>query len=223
VSHVSLTDRAEAFRLYCYAARGEMTPAEALASYDEHLATLPARAIDGRHQVLYALACRVAAVHARWSDLGRLIGLALEIDPSSQFAFFGGQMLLYRSLLEATSGDLDAALVTCAEGTARYRAVGGRTGTATCHASLAEHLATAGRVIDAGRLAVAARTETVETGERVNEVPVRIAEAVVAHASGDRRLARDHFTAAVVTGEQQGAHGLARRAQAVAAELSVPL
>jgi hypothetical protein len=78
-------------------------------------------------------------------------------------------------------------------------------------------------VTDAARLAVAARTETMETGEWVNEVPVRIAEAVVAHASGGLRLAREHFTAAVVTGEEQGAHALARRAQAVAAAIGMRL
>ena len=214
---------ADAFRLYCCAARGDVTPEAALCSFDEILATLPPTAIDGRHQPVFALACRVAAVHTRWSALDRLVTRALGAHGTAQFAFFDGQVLLYRSLLEAHRGELETALATCAEGTNRYRAVGGRTGTASCHALLAEQLARTGQVTDAAELALGARTEITETGEAVNEIPVCIAEAVVAGAGGDLNAAAAHLVAAIRAGEAQRATALAARARTVAAELSVPL
>jgi DNA-binding SARP family transcriptional activator len=212
---------ADAFRLFCHAARGDMTPEEALADFDDLLAALPATA-DSRHQPLYALACRVAANHTRWDALGDLISRALDLD-AAQFAFFGGQVLLYRALVEARRGDLDAALVTFADGRARFRSFGGRTGLAACQALLAEELARAGRVGDAEQLAAGARQEIVDTDELINEVPVRIAEAVVAHASGHTQRAAEHLAEAEATGRRQGAHALAERARATAAELGVNL
>ena len=100
---------AESFRRYCHAAHGTMTPEQALAGFDELLGALPPTAVDGRHQLVLALACRVAAVHARWDVLDALVDRALELDPAAQFAFFGGQLLLYRALVEARRGQLDAA------------------------------------------------------------------------------------------------------------------
>ena len=135
---------AEAFRLSCHAARGDMTPDDALTGFDELLAALPRTAVDSRHQPVYALACRVAATHTRWDALDGLVRRALELDPAAQFAFFGGQVLLYRALVEARHGDLDAALATFADGRLRFRSVGGRTGIATCQALLAEQLASSG-------------------------------------------------------------------------------
>jgi predicted ATPase len=126
-------------------------------------------------------------------------------------------------LVEARRGELDAALTTFTEGRARYRAVGGRTGLPTCQALLAELLASGGRVADAAELAAGARQQIVETGEAVNEVPVGIAEGVVAFAAGDTRRAAEHLAAAVAAGERQGAHALARRAEAIAADLAVDL
>jgi DNA-binding SARP family transcriptional activator len=214
---------AESFRRFCHAAGGTMTPEQALVGLDEILGALPSRAVDGRHQLVLALACRVAAVHARWDALDALVDRALELDPTAQFAFFAGQLLLYRALVEARHGQLDAALTTFTDGRARYRMVGGRTGLPTCQALLAEQLASGGRVTDAAELAAGARQQIVETGEAVNEVPVCIAEARVAFAAGDVGRAAERLAAAVSTGERQGAHALAERAVEVAAELPVDL
>ena len=49
---------AESFRLYCHAAHGTMSPERALAGFDELLDALPPTAVDGRHQLVLALACR---------------------------------------------------------------------------------------------------------------------------------------------------------------------
>ena len=165
----------------------------------------------------------MAAIHTRWDALDELVRRALESDPAAQFAFFGGQVLLYRALVEARRGDLDAALATFADGRSRFRSVGGRTGIATCQALLAEQLASSGRVGDAAEHVTAARQEILDTGEAVNEVPVGIAEGVVAFAAGDTRRAAQHLVAAVATGHRQGAHALAQRASEVAAELSLDL
>ena len=93
----------------------------------------------------------MAAVHTRWDALDGLVRRALELDPAAQFAFFGGQVLLYRALVEARRGDLDAALATFADGRSRFRSVGGRTGIATCQALLAEQLAALGTRRRCGR------------------------------------------------------------------------
>ncbi len=214
---------AQSFRLYSHAAHGTLSPETALDGFRELLDALPPAAVDGRHQLVLALACRAAAVHARWEALDRLVHRALELDPAAQFAFFGGQLLLYRALLEARRGELDAARTTFTDGRARYRSVGGRTGLATCQALLAEQLATGGRVNEAAELAAGARQQIVETGEVVDEVPVRIAEGVVAFAAGDTGRAAEHLSAAVAIGKTQGAHALARRAAEVAADLAVDL
>ena len=169
------------------------------------------------------MACRVSAVHARWDALDAFLERALELDPGSQFAFFDGQLRLYRALVEARRGELDAAVTTFTDGRARYRAVGGCTGLPTCQALFAEQLAFGGRVADAAELAAGARQQIVETGETVNEVPVLIAEGLVAYAAGDTRRTAEHLTEAVATGERQGALALARRAETLADELAVDL
>jgi DNA-binding SARP family transcriptional activator len=214
---------AETFRAYCHAATGSSSPEHALAGFDELLDALPPTAVDGRHQLVLALGCRVAAVHGCWDSLDGMVGRAAELDPSEQFAFFGGQLLLYRAVTEARRGDLDLALTTFSEGRARYRAVGGRTGLPTCHAAFAEHLAAGGRVTDAAELAAGARRQLVETGELVNEVPVCIAEGLVAMAAGDATRAAMRLATAVEAAERQGAHALARRAAKLATDLGLDL
>jgi DNA-binding SARP family transcriptional activator len=214
---------AETFRRYCHAASGSMSLEHALAGFDELLDALPPTAVDGRHQLVLALACRIAAVHACWDALDALVERAGELDPSAQFAFFGGQLLLYRALTEARRGEHDTALTTFTEGRARYRAVGGRTGLPTCQAVLAEQLVAGGLVTDAAELAAGARRQIIETGETVNEVPVCIAEGLVSMAAGDTGRAAERLAAAIHVGDRQGAHALARRAKTIATELGVDL
>jgi tetratricopeptide (TPR) repeat protein len=211
---------AATFHLHCHAAHGDETPEDVLDRFDALLDELPRTAVDGRHQMAYALACRTAAIHTRWDTLERLVNSALKLDPVAQFAFFGGQLLLYRALVEARRGDVDLALATFGDGRSRFRAVGGRTGLATCQALLAEQLAQS-RAADAAELAAGARQQIIETGEAANEVPVHIAEGVVAFAAGDRQRAAEHLEAAFAVGHRQGAHALADRALAVSAALDL--
>jgi hypothetical protein len=207
---------AHAFRLYVHAAAGDLTPEQAFSEFDSVLALLPPVAWPA----VCSFAGAVASVHARWDALDHFVCQAFDADPGSQFAFFGGQLLMFQGLVQASRGELDAGIASFVDGRARFRAVGGRSGSTTFQALLAELLARAGRVADAGEFAAGARLQTDETGEAWNEVTVCIAEAVVAHARGDEDRARDRLAAAIVTGHEQGAHALARRAEAVAAELA---
>jgi len=206
---------AHAFGLFSHAAHGDMSPEEALAGFDFLLAVLPPVAVPA----VCGFAGAVASVHARWDDLDRFTRHALELDPAAQFAFFGGQLLMFQGLVAASRGRSDDAVASFTEGRARFRAVGGRSGTASYQALLAELLARAGRVAEAAELVAGARLQSDEAGEGWNEVTVCIAEGVVAHAAGDGARAGERLRTAVATAEAQGAHALGRRAEAVAAEL----
>ena len=206
---------ANCFGLYCHAAHGGQTPEEAFAGFDFMLGIVPPPAVAA---VCY-FGAAVAAVHTRWDAVDRLVRHALELDPASQFAFFGGQLLMLRGLVDAHRGDYDAGLASFVEGRSRLRAVGGRSGTPTYQALLAELLAQAGRLNDAAELAAGARLQTDESGEGWNEVTICIAEGVVAEASGHRDRARERLTTAVATGKEQGADALADRAAAILARL----
>jgi predicted ATPase len=165
----------------------------------------------------------VAGVHARWDALDHFVSQAFDADPGSQFAFFGGQLLMMRGIVEASRGDLEAGIASFVEGRARFRAVGGRSGITTFQALLAELLARGGRVADAAEFAAGARRQTDETGEAWNEVTVCIAEAVVADARDDVARAAERFRVAVATASAQGTGALGQRAERVAAELGVAL
>ena len=208
---------AHCFGLYCHAAHGDQTPEEALAGFDFMVGVVPPPAVAA---VCY-FGAAVGAVHTRWDAVDRLVRHALELDPASQFAFFGGQLLMLRGLVDAHRGDYDAGLARFVEGRSRLRAVGGRSGTPTYQALLAELVAQAGRLNDATELAAGARLQTDESGEGWNEVTICIAEGVVAAASGNQERARERLTAAVTTGKEQGADALADRAAAILARLPV--
>jgi hypothetical protein len=210
---------AHVFGLFNHAAHGDISADEAFAGHDELLATWPpvvSPAICG-------FASTTAAVHARWDAVDRYVRRALDADPASQFAFWGGELLMFRGLVEAHRGEVDAGLASFVEGRSRFRAVGGRAGLATFQALLAELLAYAGRITDAAELVAGARLLTDEMHDGWNEVTVCISEGVVAYHSGDRERASERLAAAVATGIEQGAHALARRAESVAAALPVEL
>jgi tetratricopeptide (TPR) repeat protein len=205
------------FGLFCQAAHGDLPAPAALDVFEAAIAELPPVAVPAA--CMFAGA--VAAVHGRFDRLERLIAHAVEVDPSSQFAFFGGQMLMFRGLIAATRGDLDEAIATFVEGRHRYRGVGGRSGTSSYQALLGELLARAGRVNDAAELISGARRQLDDSGDGWNEVTVAVAEGVLAHAAGDSDRAAERFRSAISTGREQGALALAERAADVAAGLGV--
>jgi hypothetical protein len=208
---------AEAFGLFSHAAHGDMPIEDAIGGFEFLAAVVPPVAVPA----VCAFGGTTTSVHAQWDALDRLVRTALDSDPAAQFAWFGGQLLMFRGLVLAANGELDEGLASFADGRARFRAVGGRVGTASFQALLGELLARAGRVAEATELVAGARLQNDETGEGWNDVTICIAEAVVAHAGGDADRARERFATAIEIGDEQGAHALARRAESVAAELRV--
>ena len=128
-------------------------------------------------------------------------------------------MLLFRGLVEARHGELDAALATV-RGRPLAVPLGRRPHRhATCQALLAEQLAQAGRVGDAAEHVAGARRETLDTGEGGTRC-----RSASPRASSPRRRATgiapvERLTTAVATGKEQGADALADRAAAILARL----
>ena len=161
----------------------------------------------------------VGAVHTRWDAVDRLVRHALELDPAAQFAFFGGQLLMFRGLVEATAASTTPRLPAswrAAPGCALSVAAPARRVTRRCSPSFSPRRVGSN---DAAELAAGARLQTDESGEGWNEVTICIAEGVVAAASGNRDRAVERLTTAVATGKEQGADALADRAAAILALL----
>lgn len=210
---------AHAFGLFSHAAHGSMSPEEALDGFDFLLAVVPPVAVPA----VCAFGGAVASVHARWDALDELVRRALEVDPAAQFAFFGGQLMMFQAMVAASRGDLDAGLATFTEARTRYRAVGGRAATGSYQALLGELAARGGRLNEAAEVVAGARLQNDETGEGWNDVTICTAEAVVAHAAGDATRASVRMAAGIARGQEQEAYGLIRRAESVAAELGIAL
>ena len=158
---------AHAFGLYCHAAHGDHVRRRRRSPGSTSCSASCRRR---RSPAVCAFGAAVAAVHTRWDAVDRLVRRALELDPAAQFAFFGGQLLMFRGLVEAHRGDYDAGWPASSRAAPGYRAVGGRSGIASYQALLAELLAQAGRVNDAAELVAGARLQTDESGEGWNEV-----------------------------------------------------
>jgi predicted Zn-dependent protease len=210
---------AHAFSLYSHAARGDVSVEEALDGFTSLLGIVPPEAVPA----VCAFGAATAAAHLRWDEVERLVDRALHADPSAQFAFFGGQLLMQRGVVAAARGDLDEGVATFLEGRTRYRAVGGQSTINTYQALLAELLARAGRVREATELVSGARRHFDEVGEGPDEMPLLTAEGVVAALAGNLERASERLTMAVALGRQKGSHAFVRRAEAVADELSVTL
>ena len=210
---------AQAFALYSHAAHGDLSVDDALAGFDFLASLVPPTAVPA----VCAFGGATAAVHTRWEQLERLMLRALDADPAAQFAFFGGQLLMQRGVVAAAQGRLDEAVATFFEGRSRYRAVGGQSTINIYQSLLAELLARAGRVNEATELVTGARRQADELPQGCDEVMLRIAEGVVAALAGDLDRAAERLAAAVALGDRDGAHVFARRAEAVAEDLSVPL
>ena len=129
---------------------------------------------------------------------------------------------MQQGVVAATHGHLDDAVTTFFEGRSRYRAVGGQSTINIYQSLLAELLAKAGRVNEATELVTGARRQADELPQGCDEVVLRIAEGVVAALAGDLGRAAERLAAAVALGDRDGAHVFARRAEAVAEDLSGP-
>jgi hypothetical protein len=208
---------AHAFSLWSHAAHGDLSVDDAHAGFDGLLAIVPPPAVPG----VCAFGGAVSAVHGRWEELDRFVHLALDADHASEFAFFGGQLLMQRGVVEAASGRLDDGVASFLEGRRRYRAVGGRTMIVTYQSLVAEQLGRGGRVSEAAELGSGARRMVDELGMGWEQIPLLVAEAVIALGAGDRERSAERFAAAVRVADDSGCHALARRAEATAAALGI--
>lgn len=205
------------FRFINHAFHGDWQPEQAFAGFTAMTEALPPVAVPS----ICCLAASMAACLGHWDHVDAYVHRAFTADPSSQFAFWGGQLLMLRGMGEVRAGRAAEGLASFAEGEARYLSIGARTSLQNFQACMALLLSLHGHGQDAARLAAAARSRTGD--EAWAEVMVLIAEAAAAHADGDSHSATSLLASALAVGTAQGAHGLVRRTEAVAGELGVEL
>jgi len=205
------------FWIFNHAAAGDLSAAEAFAHLDALIDAMPDRFAVAS---ICGFAATTAVTLARWDDAERYAGIGIEADVGGNFVFWVGQFLMQRGIVQAWRGQVDEGIAGFAEGKARYTAVGGRSALATFEASLAIHVAAAGRVDDATHLVRSARDELEAYSERWNEPIVGLAEACVAAAAGDTEDAEKLLARAADVATGQGAHALAERARTAALELA---
>jgi DNA-binding SARP family transcriptional activator len=203
------------FWIWMHAAAGDITAAEAFAHFDDLIALMPDRfAISS----ICGFAATTAIVLGEWDAVERYVQISVEADPSAQFAFWGGQVLMQRGIVLAWRGHCDEAVASFTAGRERYTSIGGRSAVATFEATLAVHLANHGRLADARRAVDAARGELDAYGELWNEPVVLLAEGAVLRAEGDTEAAEQQFARAIEVAHDQGSHVIAARAEALRAD-----
>jgi hypothetical protein len=206
----------ETFWIWNHAEAGLISTDEAFSRFDDMLRRAPDR--FGTASIC-GFAATAAITLGQWDHTERYVAIEMEADPGSQFAFWGGQALMQRAVVEAMRGDADLALQLYHEGRDRYVGIGAHSGMPTFSASVALQLARCGRLPEARALIDEARAELSSRREMWNEPIVLIAEAVVAHAGGDVSAAEKVIRRTVEVAENQGAHAVAERARDVAREL----
>ncbi len=205
------------FHLTCHAIHGDRTADEVRDGFVALAGLAPPLAVPS----ICGLAGSTAMSLGRFDHLAEHAEHALQADPSSQFAFWGGQLLMHRAVVAAEAGHLDEGREAFAEGEERYLRIGARTSLPNFQAAMAGRLAVRGDVDAAADLTTAARRNL---GDEVWAEPqVLVAEAYVAHAVGDTSTAAARLATARRVATSQAAMGYARRAEAVAAELDVEL
>jgi hypothetical protein len=197
------------FWIWNHAAHGDLAPDEAWARFDGLIEAMPDRFAVAS---ICGFAATTAIVVGHWDQADRFARIGVDADAGGQFAFWDGQFLMQRGIVQAWRGAVEDGMASFAEGKDRYTGIGGRSGMSTFEASLAVHVAGHGRVEDAARLVGNARRELDTYGERWNEPIVLMAEAVVASAGGDAAAAEDLLARAADCATGQGAHALAERA-----------
>lgn len=198
---------------------GSRSEEESFATFDLLAATVPppalppvcAMAVDlalllGRHDVAAAYDARVQAA-----------------DPSSDFALWGGQLVMQRGLVEIRAGAVDAGLARFAEGAARYRGTGARAGMALFLGERAAAVAAAGDPERGDALLDDLWAEERDCGEGWSRPHSHEVTGLVAAAVGDGDRAAHHLAAAAELAEAQGSARLAARSRDLAAGLGIDL
>ncbi|MDQ4068018.1 MAG: hypothetical protein M3203_00830, partial [Actinomycetota bacterium] len=197
------------FWIWHHAAVGDLSPEEAFARFDAMIEASPDRFAVAS---ICGFGATLAITLGRWDEAEHYVEIGNTADASSQFAFWAGQFLMQRGIVEARRGLVDEGIAFFSEGKARYTGVGGRSALSAFEATLGMSLAEQGRLDEASRLVANARTELDTYGERWNEPIVLMAEAVVAEGRGEHDVAADLLDRAAAVATSQGAHAIAARA-----------
>ncbi len=179
---------------------------------------------DGAHVAsVCGFACNVAALAGRWDDLEDFVQMGLAADPSSQFAFWGGHLLMSGAIAAVHRGDVDAGTASFTEARlATSTRAERRHWRRTTHCWPWRVPSTAASTWRLRRCSLP-HAELDTRHERWTESIVLSAEAVVAHAAGDAETARDRLATAVSVATEQGAHGLLLRVREIASGIAVSL
>ena len=203
------------FSLWNHAAHGDQHVHDVFDGYRKLLDTWPELAAPS----ICGFASSLASVLGCWEDLAFFVEQTTRADPNAQFAFWGGQAMMYRAMLTARTGDIDDGLALFTEGRHRYRSVGARSALPSFEAIMGEIAIAHGRPTEGSELVATARRRLTATREHWNESIVATAEAAVAKTSGStRRMAERLDTAARVAAEQ-GAAAFVDRANRRARDL----
>lgn len=198
---------ARSFQLWVRLILGTDTPERIYAEFDAFVDRSPVSA----RPAVCCFASTTAAMLLRIDDLDHFVSRARSADPAAQFAFWGGQLLMYEGLLAAARDDFELAVERFDEGRDRYLSVGARSCLSAFEALLAELLVRGGRLDEAATRAGRARAELDRTGEEFARPVVAMAEAVVASAAGDRSAAAAFLAEARAAVSAQGATAFEKR------------
>jgi DNA-binding SARP family transcriptional activator len=196
----------QTFWLYMHAVIGDMALDDVWAAYDRLLAALPDPV--SRASVAGFAATTSVALH-EWDRAADFIRRGSEANPSAQFGFWYGQMLMVRGAMRVREGDVAGGLDTFDQGVATYQGIGGGSGIPTFAAVLAVALLDRGEVDQAATASRRARVEIDRTAEGWNLPNVLLAEAGVALHTGRSEDGARALDEALAVAAAQGAHRLA--------------
>jgi hypothetical protein len=173
----------EVFWIFNHAMAGDMSADEALARYDDLVGALPDRFSVAS---ICGFAVTLALTLGHWDGAERFVGIGMAADPSAQFAFWNGQLLMQDGVVRVRRGDVEGGLASFADGKARYLELGARSGLVTFESALESGLLIAEAVV------------AVASGDR-DEASAKVSEAASVAARQGATALVDRARAAAET------------------------
>ncbi len=210
---------ARCFRLWTRVIMGRDAPSDVYAEFDAFID----RSGDHACPAISCFAGTTAAILFRFDDLDHFVRRARAADPSAQFAFWGGQLLMYEAMLAAERGAFDDAVALFSEGRSRYLSVGARSCLPTFEAVLGELLARGGEIDPGLDLVRSADQRLAATGEEFNRPFTTIASAALELHTGNATGAAERLAEARDVAASQGALALEARIRALESAIAKAL
>ena len=209
------------FAIVNHALLGDTTMARAL----EAMRALAASTPDGAHVAsVCGFACNVAALAGRWDDLEDFVQMGLAADPSSQFAFWGGHLLMSGAIAGRASRRRRRGHSLVHRGPRSLRRRGRNVGVGGARRTAGHGVCRARpprRGDSVGARCARAGLDT--RHERWTESIVLSAEAVVAHAAGGRGDSPRASRHCGVGRDRAGRARVAARVREIASGIAVSL